>query len=58
MWHAKVVSPAVSWLLNTYAAPVYGAAAAEGAQRLLRLLQHAAWLLPIYVISILVSCMW
>lgn len=58
LWHSHVIGPATDWLLSTYAAPAYGAATAEKLRRALEALLHASWLLPVYVITLLVSCIW
>jgi hypothetical protein len=58
LWHAHAVDPATAWLLQQYAVPVYGEAAVAAWQRLLRLALQVTWLLPVYVITILVSCIW
>ncbi|GBF99027.1 hypothetical protein Rsub_11972 [Raphidocelis subcapitata] len=58
LWHEHVVGPATDWLLQTYAAPAFGPAAAATLRRALDALLHASWLLPVYVITLLVSCMW
>lgn len=58
LWHAQLVDPAVSWLLSTYAEPVYGTAATEALRRGLGLLLHGGWLLPVYIITLIVSCIW
>ncbi|WIA37364.1 hypothetical protein OEZ86_014292 [Tetradesmus obliquus] len=49
---------AVTWLLQAYAQPVYGAAAVAAWQQLLGLLFQLLWLMPLYGISIMVSCIW
>lgn len=58
LWHAHLIDPAVSWLLQRYAVPVYSPAAVEAWQRLLRVVLQVTWLLPLYVISLIVSCIW
>jgi hypothetical protein len=48
----------VDWLLRTYVQPVYGAAAAAAWQQLLGVVFQVLWLMPLYAISIMVSCIW
>ncbi len=50
--------PAMDWLLHEYAAPVYGPAGVAACQQLLLVVHQVAWLLPVYLISLLVSCIW
>ncbi|KAF8065850.1 Extracellular serine proteinase [Scenedesmus sp. PABB004] len=56
--HRHLTRRAVAWLLAAHVAPAYGGAAADAAARLLGLLFQAAWLLPLYVVSLVVSCTW
>jgi hypothetical protein len=58
LWHARVAGPAAAWLLDRYAAPVYGPAAAAAWARVLGAVLQVTWLLPVYVITLIVSCIW
>ena len=56
--YAHLVEPSSAWLLQRYVAPAMGAAAAAAWLRFLGVLLHAVWLAPVYVISLVVSCIW
>ena len=53
------LAPAVSWLLRYLVAPCLGPWSAPAAEGLLHVAFHALWLLPVYLVTMLVSCgMW
>ncbi|KXZ44216.1 hypothetical protein GPECTOR_71g577 [Gonium pectorale] len=51
----RALSPGLGWVLRFLVAPVLGGLLAGGADWLLRLLFHGAWLLPVYLVTMLVS---
>jgi hypothetical protein len=53
-----LVQPSVAWLLERWAVPAYGPAAVVALRRALDLLLQLTWLLPVYVLSLAVSCLW
>lgn len=54
----RVTQPAMDWLLQQYAAPTYGSATVAAWQQLLSAVFQLVWLLPVYIISLMVSCTW
>lgn len=48
----------MSWLLHVLVAPCAGALAARLALQFLQLAFHALWLLPAYLVTLLVSNNW
>jgi hypothetical protein len=56
--HQYCTCRVVEWLLQTYVEPVYGAAAVAAWQQLLGVTFQVLWLMPLYAISIMVSCIW
>lgn len=58
VWEAGV-APVVSWLLRYLVTPCFGTLAGAAAELLLRLVYRLVWLLPVYLVAMLVSCgMW
>ncbi|PNH10637.1 Protein EI24 [Tetrabaena socialis] len=55
LWECALL-PAVQWLLRFLFAPVAGPLAARCAALLLQLCYHGLWLLPVYLVTMLVSC--
>lgn len=54
----KVTQPAMEWILQQYAAPTYSDAAVAAWQQVLSAVFTLLWLLPLYLISLVVSCIW
>lgn len=54
----KVTQPAMDWILQQYAAPAYSNAAVAAWQQVLSAVFTLLWLLPLYLISLMVSCIW
>jgi hypothetical protein len=50
--------PAMQWLLQHYAQPAYGAAGVGAVQQLLAATHQALWLAPVYLVTLMVSCIW
>jgi hypothetical protein len=55
---SKLTQPAMDWLLQQYALPTYGAATLAAWQQVLSGVFQLLWLLPVYLISLMVSCIW
>lgn len=55
---SQVTQPAVDWLLQQYATPTYGPATVAAWQQLLAGVFQLLWLLPVYLITLMVSCTW
>lgn len=53
---SRVTQPAMDWLLQQYATPTYGPATVAAWQQLLAGVFQLLWLLPVYLISLMVSC--
>eukprot|EP00775_Hariotina_reticulata_P013384 gene13384-13511_t len=56
--HHYVTSKAVKWLLRTNTERVYGSAAVAAWQHVLDWVFQLMWLLPLYGICLMVSCIW
>lgn len=54
----QVTQPAIDWLLQQYATPIYGAVTVSAWQKLLFAAFQVLWLLPVYLVSLFVSCIW
>mmetsp|Transcript_21350 Transcript_21350/g.36360 ORF Transcript_21350/g.36360 Transcript_21350/m.36360 type:complete len:349 (-) Transcript_21350:148-1194(-) len=57
-WWEWALSPSIRWLLRHTVTPTWGPQATEVLHQCLGLLYQVAWLLPAYVITMLVSCSW
>lgn len=55
---SKLTQPAMDWLLQQYASQTYGAATIAACQQVLSGVFQLLWLLPVYLISLMVSCIW
>lgn len=56
--HTYLLQPLVTWLLDSHVTPAMGPALPAAWQAMLRVLFHAVWLAPAYVVSMGVSCIW
>ena len=54
----QLTQPSMDWLLQQYAAPACSAASIAAWQQLLGGLFQLLWLLPVYLVSLMVSCIW
>jgi hypothetical protein len=50
--------PCMDWLLATYAEPAYGSSGVAAWQQLLAGVHQLLWLLPVYGVTLMASCMW
>jgi hypothetical protein len=48
----------MDWIVQQYAAPTYSDAAVAAWQQVLSAVFSVLWLLPVYLISLMVSCIW
>ncbi|EFJ43446.1 p53-induced protein 8 [Volvox carteri f. nagariensis] len=55
VWESAL-APAASWLLRYLVAPCLGSLPARGAEVLLQLAYQALWLLPVYLVTMFISC--
>lgn len=58
MLFSHATKPATDWLLQTYAEPAFGAGGVAVWQQLLAGVHLLLWLLPVYLVSLFVSCIW
>jgi hypothetical protein len=57
-WSSLVLQPTLRWLLATAFEPVYGRVGGALLERLLLLLFDLTWLLPAYLVTLLINCVW
>ncbi len=57
-WWITVLQPLVHYLIAAHVAPLAGSPAAGALESLLHSLYHVFWLIPVYVVTLGVSCSW
>jgi hypothetical protein len=57
-WWVLALQPLVHWLIELHVVPVVGNAAAANLEALLHGLYHVCWLVPVYLVTLMVSCSW
>jgi hypothetical protein len=58
LFFKQLTQPATDWLLQQHAAPAYGSPTIAAWQQLLAATFQLLWLLPVYLVSLMVSCIW